>query len=127
MKTVASIVLAALVVGAGVSAAQSPTPVDSTKKVTQQSMQQTPAQTPAYRRTVPDSLAAQAKINEDSARTLALSKVPNGVIQTLTLERRRGKLVWSFAIRDPAKSGNTQVLVDALDGSIMSGNQKSSS
>jgi len=88
----------------------------------QQSMQ-----TPTYRRTVPDSLVAQARITEDSARSLALSKVPNGVIQTLTLERRRGKLVWSFAIRDPAKSGNTQVLIDALDGSIMSGNQKSSS
>ena len=126
MNTVASLVLSALVLGAGVSAAQTPTPVDSTKKVTQQSMQ-APMQTPSYRRTVPDSLAAQAKITEDSARTLALSKVPNGVIQTLTLERRRGKLVWSFAIRDPAKSGNTQVLVDALDGSIMSGNQKSSS
>ena len=118
MNTVAAVVLSALVLGAGVAAAQSPTPMDSTKKA---------MQTPSYRRTVPDSLVAQAKITEDSARTLALSKVPNGVIQTLTLERRRGKLVWSFAIRDPAKSGNTQVLVDALDGSIMSGNQKSSS
>jgi uncharacterized membrane protein YkoI len=126
MNTVATIVLSALALGAGVSAAQSPTPIDSTKKVTQQSMQAS-TQTPSYRRTVPDSLVAQARITEDSARTLALSKVPNGVIQTLTLERRRGKLVWSFAIRDPAKPGNTQVLVDALDGSIMSGNQKSSS
>ncbi|HKC46637.1 MAG TPA: PepSY domain-containing protein [Gemmatimonadales bacterium] len=125
MNTVASIVLSALVLGAGVSAAQTPTP-DTTKKVMQQSMQ-APTQTPSYRRNVPDSLVAQAKITEDSARTLAMSKVPNGVIQTLTLERRRGKLVWSFAIRDPAKSGNTQVLIDALDGSIMSGNQKSSS
>ena len=124
MNTVATIVLSALVLGAGVAAAQSPTPIDSTKKA-----MQTPQtmQTPSYRRTVPDSLVAQAKITEDSARTLAMSKVPNGVIQTLTLERRRGKLVWSFAIRDPAKSGNTQVLVDALDGSVMSGNQKSSS
>jgi uncharacterized membrane protein YkoI len=125
MNTVAA-VLSALVLGAGVAAAQSPTPTDSTKKVAQnpQAMQM---QTPSYRRTVPDSLVAQAKITEDSARTLAMSKVPNGVIQTLTLERRRGKLIWSFAIRDPAKSGNTQVFVDALDGSITSGNQKSSS
>ena len=122
MNTVATIVLSALVLGAGIAAAQSPTPKDSTKQA-MQSMQQTPS----YRRTVPDSLAAQAKFSEDSARSLALSKVPNGVIQTLTLERRRGKLVWSFAIRNPAKSGNTQVLVDALDGSVMSGNQKSAS
>ena len=124
MNTVA-IALSALVLGAGVAAAQSPTPIDSTKKATQS--YSAPAQTPTYRRTVPDSLVAQAKITEDSARTLAMSKVPNGVIQTLTLERRRGKLVWSFAIRAPAKPGNTQVLVDALDGSVMSGNQKSSS
>jgi len=123
MNTVAA-VLSALVLGAGVAAAQTPTPTDSTKKYAQdpQTMQ-----TPSYRRTVPDSLVAQAKISEDSARTLAMSKVPNGVIQTLTLERRRGKLVWSFAIRDPAKPGNTQVFVDALDGSITSGNMKSSS
>jgi hypothetical protein len=123
MKTVAA-VLSALVLGVGVSAAQSPTPVDSTKKYTQDPQA---LQTPSYRRTVPDSLVAQAKITEDSARTLAMSRVPSGVIQTLTLERRRGKLVWSFAIRDPAKPGNTQVFVDALDGSITSGNMKSSS
>lgn len=126
MKSVATLVLSALVLGAGVTAAQNPTPVDSTKKVTPQSYQ-APAQTPAYRRTVPDSLVAQTKISEDSARALALSKVPNGTIQTLILERRRGKLTWSFAIRDPAKSGSTQVFVDALDGSVTSGNQKSSS
>ena len=125
MNTVATLALSALVLGAGAAAAQSPTPIDSTKKAMQS--YSAPAQTPSYRRTVPDSLVAQAKITEDSARTLAMSKMPNGVIQTLTLERRRGKLVWSFAIRDPAKSGNAQVLVDALDGSVMSGNQKSSS
>jgi uncharacterized membrane protein YkoI len=125
MNTVAATVLSALVLGAGVAAAQSPTPTDSTKKAMQS--YSAPAQNPSYRRTVPDSLLAQTKITEDSARTLAMSKVPNGVIQTLTLERRRGKLIWSFAIRDPAKSGNTQVFVDALDGSITSGNQKSSS
>ena len=126
MNTVAIVVLSASALGAGISAAQSPTPMDSTKKVTQQSYS-APTQTPAYRRTVPDSLVAQAKIPEDSARALAMSKVPNGVIQTLTLERRRGKLIWSFAIRDPAKSGSTQVFVEALDGSVPSGNQKSSS
>lgn len=125
MKTVAA-VLSALVLGAGVAAAQNPTPMDSTKKVTQQGYQ-TPAQAPAYRRTVPDSLAAQARITEDSARALALSKVPNGTIQTLILERRRGKLTWSFAIHNPARSGSTQVFVDALDGSVTSGNQKASS
>jgi hypothetical protein len=125
MKTVAIFSLSALVLGAGLAAAQSPTPMDSTKKVTQSTT--APAQTPAYRRTVPDSLAAQAKITEDSARVLAMSKVPNGTIQTLILERRRGKLIWSFAIRDPAKSGSTQVFVDALDGSVTSGKQKSAS
>lgn len=124
MNTVATLVLSALVLGAGQSATQTPTP-DSTKKVTQS--YQMPAQTPAYHRTVPDSLLAQVKVTEDSARALAMSKVPNGVIQSLILERRRGKLIWSFAIRNPARSGSTQVFVDALDGGVTSGNQKSSS
>ena len=123
MKTVATIALATLLVGAyGAAAAQSPTPMDSSKKMASPSYQ-----TSAYHRTVPDSLVSQARIAEDSARTLALAKVPNGTIEALVLERRRGKLTWTFSIRDTAKSRNTQVFVDALDGSVTSGNQKSSS
>lgn len=94
--------------------------------------QQTPPADPmhsqgTYKRTVPDSLLSQVKVSEDSARALALTRIPNGMVQALVLERQRGKLVWAFAIRDPAKSANTEVVVNALDGSILKPTQKSSS
>jgi hypothetical protein len=110
-----------LVLGAaGAAAAQTPT--DTTKKPQMQSYQ-----TPSYQRTIPDSLRSQTKITEDSARVLALSKMPSGTIQALVLERRHGKLTWSFAIHDQAKANNTQVYVDALNGSVTSATQKSAS
>ena len=81
----------------------------------------------SYKRTVPDSLLSQVKVTEDSARAMALAYVPNGMIQTLVLQRQRGKLVWAFGIKDPAKSATTEVVVNALDGTILKPTQKSSS
>ena len=117
MKSVAQFALAVVLLAgvAGTVAAQQPYPTDTTHRQA------------AVRRTVPDSLLSQVKVSEDSARALALARVPNGTLQAILLERRRGKLVWSFAIRDPAKSANTDVYVNALDGSIMNPTQKSSS
>jgi uncharacterized membrane protein YkoI len=117
MKSVAPLTLAALLlVGvAGAAVAQQSYPSDTTHKQA------------SVRRTVPDSLLSQVKVSEDSARVLALARVPNGTLQAIVLERRRGKLVWSFAIREPAKSANTEVYVNAMDGSIVNPTQKSSS
>jgi len=116
MNRIALFTLAALlVVGAtGVAAAQNPT--DTVHKAA-----------PAYRRTVPDSLLKLAKISEDSARGLAMGKVPSGTLQAVMLQRLRGKLVWSFVIRDPAKAGNTEVYVDATSGGFVDPTQKASS
>lgn len=122
MKSTTLTLTTLFVLGAA-SAAAAQTPMDTTKKPVTQSYQQTPS----YQRTVPDSLRSQVKITEDSARALALSKMPNGTIQALVLERRHGKLTWSFAIHDQAKANNTQVYVDALNGSVTSATQKSSS
>jgi uncharacterized membrane protein YkoI len=117
MKSVAQFALAALLLAgvAGTAAAQQSYPSDSTKRQA------------SVHRTVPDSLLSQVKVSEDSARGLALARVPNGTLQAIVLERRRGTLVWSFAIRDPAKSRNTEIYVNAMDGSIMNPTQKSSS
>jgi uncharacterized membrane protein YkoI len=116
MKFLAPFTLVALLTaGVGAAAAQQSYPSDTARH------QQ------AVRRMVPDSLLSQVKISEDSARALALARVPNGTLQAIVLERRRGKLVWSFAIREPAKSANTEVYVNALDGSIVNPTQKSSS
>jgi uncharacterized membrane protein YkoI len=74
---------------------------------------------PAYAREVPDSLRAQAKVSEDSARGLALARAPGGTVQALELEREHGKLIWSFDIKIAGKPGITEVNVNALDGSIV--------
>ncbi|HMA44241.1 MAG TPA: PepSY domain-containing protein [Gemmatimonadales bacterium] len=117
MRSLAPLALAVVLMAgvAGVAAAQQTPPADPMHSQG------------TYKRTVPDSLLSQAKVSEDSARALALTRVPNGMVQALVLERQRGKLVWSFAIRDPAKSGNTEVVVNAMDGSILKPSQKSSS
>jgi len=75
---------------------------------------------PAYKRDVPDSLAAKAKISEDSARAIALRRVPGGTIQELELEREGGRLLYSWDIKVAGKPGITEVHVSAITGRILS-------
>jgi uncharacterized membrane protein YkoI len=75
--------------------------------------------TPAYKRDVPARLAAQAKVSEDSARVIALQRVPGGTIQALELEREGGVLLYSWDIKVAGKPGITEVHVDALTGRIL--------
>ena len=74
---------------------------------------------PAYKRDVPARLAAQAKVGEDSARVIALQRVPGGTIQALELEREGGVLLYSWDIKVAGKPGITEVHVDALTGRIL--------
>lgn len=116
MNRIAPFTLAALLVVGATSVVAAQTPTDTTHKAA-----------PAYRRTVPDSLVKLAKVSEDSARGLAMTRVPSGTLQAVMLQRLRGKLVWSFVIRDPAKAGNTEVYVDAVSGGFIDPTQKASS
>ena len=72
---------------------------------------------PAYKRDVPASLLSQTKISEDSARTLALKRVPGSAVQEL--EREHGVLIWSFDLTVAGKPGVEEVEVDALTGKIV--------
>ena len=111
MRTIRSLALAAvLTLVAGAAEAQQPAPPDTAHKM--------PA--PAYRREVPANLAAQAKISEDSARAIALGRVPGGAIQALELERERGALIYSWEIKVAGKPGITEVNVSAIDGRVVS-------
>jgi uncharacterized membrane protein YkoI len=92
--------------GASPAIAQQPAATDAAHRAT-------------YTREVPDSLLAQAKVGEDSARALALHRVPGGAVRALELEREGGKLIWSFDIKVEGKPGITEVNVDALDGTIV--------
>lgn len=62
----------------------------------------------------------RARITEDSARTIALARVPNGQVKSAELEREHGRLVYSFDIAVPGKAGVEEILVSAHTGHIVS-------
>lgn len=63
-------------------------------------------------------------ITLEAARKAAQDRVPGGKIQDEELEREDGRLVYSFEISTPGKSGAQEVLVDANDGKIVSVKQE---
>ena len=68
-----------------------------------------------------ESLKSLAKISRDSARTIALSKVAAGSkVRHSELEREKGTVVYSFDIKVPKQPGVEEILVSAIDGSIVS-------
>ena len=70
------------------------------------------------KRDVPDSLVSQAKISEDSARAVALKRVP-GTVQSVELTRApRGRLLYEFGIQRAGRKGTTEVEVNATTGKI---------
>jgi uncharacterized membrane protein YkoI len=65
-------------------------------------------------------LQAEAKIPEATARATALAEVPNGTVKSEELERENGKLIYSYDITVPGKSGIEEVAVNAIDGTVVS-------
>lgn len=68
---------------------------------------------------VPPALAKKAKITLDAARATALAQVPNGTVKSEELEREHGKLIYSFDIVVPGKSGVEEVNVNAITGKVV--------
>ena len=64
-------------------------------------------------------LMKEAKVSEASARATALAQVPNGSVKSSEIEREKGKLIYSFDITVPGKTGIEEVNVNALDGSVV--------
>jgi uncharacterized membrane protein YkoI len=77
------------------------------------------AKSAAVTSNVPADLAAKAKISLEAARATALAKVPKGKLKSEELEEENGKLLYSFDIKVPGKSGVEEVEVDALNGSVI--------
>jgi hypothetical protein len=73
-----------------------------------------------YKRELPDSLKAHAKVTEEAAAKTALAKVPKGEIASVELEREKGKLLYSYDIKVPGKQGVEEVHVDATTGKFLS-------
>lgn len=72
---------------------------------------------PNYERQIPAALLAQVKIGEDSARALALAKVP-GSIEAVELLRDHGNLLWVWDVKVKGRRGITEVSVNAIDGKV---------
>ncbi len=67
----------------------------------------------------PAALQKEAKISEATARATALKEVPNGSVKKYELERENGKLIYSYDISVPGKTGIEEVAINAIDGSIV--------
>ena len=72
----------------------------------------------AQDRNVPDSLVAKAKISEDSARAIALKRVP-GDVQGVTLAKMKTRLVYTFKVQRKGRPGLTDVQVNAASGHVI--------
>jgi uncharacterized membrane protein YkoI len=107
---------------AGAQASKSTTPKPSAKTQSSKVSKPAPAK---YKKTLADSLARQTKVTETAAASTALASVPNGKIQSVNLEREGGKLIYSYDIKVPGKSGVEEVNVDALTGTIASSSHES--
>jgi uncharacterized membrane protein YkoI len=70
-------------------------------------------------------LQKEAKISEAEARATALKQVPNGTVKSSELERENGKLIYSFDITVPGKSGIDEVNINAVDGSVVAKSHES--
>ncbi len=64
-------------------------------------------------------LLARATLPADSARRLALRRVPGGVIAGAEIEMERKHLIYSFDMKVAGKPGITEVQVDAKTGKVL--------
>jgi len=64
-------------------------------------------------------LQREAKISEAAARVTALKEVSNGTVKAEEIERENGKLIYSYDITVPGKSGIDEVNVNAITGAVV--------
>ena len=64
-------------------------------------------------------LKAEAKVSEADAIATAEKEVPDGKIESAEIEREGGKLIYSFDVKAPHKSGVEEVNVDAMSGTVV--------
>ena len=74
---------------------------------------------PKYQRDIPARLATQAKVTETEAAKTAIASVPTGRISSVELEDEGGKLLYSYDIKVPGKTGIDEVHVDAKTGKLL--------
>lgn len=74
---------------------------------------------PKYKRDLPAKLLKQATVAEADAAKTAAAKIPNGAIRAVELENEGGKLIYSYELKVPGRSGIEEVNVDAKTGAVV--------
>jgi uncharacterized membrane protein YkoI len=112
-------VAVAIAASTAVAGAQGTTTYKSTAKPTTQATSSAKRHTKTKKADTQAALQKEAKISEETARATALKQVPNGTVKSSELEREHGKLIYSYDITVPGKTGIDEVNVNAMDGSIV--------
>jgi Peptidase propeptide and YPEB domain len=74
---------------------------------------------PGYKRDLPAALVKQATVPEQDAAKTALAQVANGRIQAVELENETGRLIYSYELKVPGRSGIEEVNVNAKTGAVV--------
>ena len=114
----AAALVLAIAATATVAGAQGTTSNKSSAKPAQASATAKP-KTHVKKKETQEQLQKEAKISEATARETALARVPNGSVKSSELEREKGKLIYSYDITVPGKSGVEEVNVDAMTGNVI--------
>ena len=67
----------------------------------------------------------KAKITKSAARATALALVPGGVVKSSELETENHRLIYSFDIAQPNKSGIEEVQISAVTGKLVNRHHES--
>jgi uncharacterized membrane protein YkoI len=70
----------------------------------------------------PESQAAlmrEAKVTRAAATATALAQVPGAKVSSSEIEREKGKLIYSFALKVKGKPGIEEINVDAITGAVV--------
>ncbi|MEO6879104.1 MAG: PepSY domain-containing protein [Gemmatimonadaceae bacterium] len=74
---------------------------------------------PKYQRDLPAALLKQATVSEQNAAKTALAKIPTGRIQAVELENESGRLIYSYELKVPGRTGIEEVNVNAKTGAVV--------
>lgn len=75
--------------------------------------------TPNYKKDLPAALLRQATVKETDAAKTANARVPKGRIQAVELENEDGRLIYSYEIKVPGRTGIEEVNVNAKTGAVV--------
>lgn len=66
-----------------------------------------------------DDRPSNVRVSEETARDIALRRVPGGEISEIDLERENGLAIWEIEIKTPGQPGHHQVQIDAMSGKVI--------